>query len=546
MSGKKKGIEMLKVVIVDDEKMICSLISQLLDWEELGAKIVGMAYTGTEALEMIQEQRPDIIISDIRMPGYDGLELIKRTKEAGIESEFVMISGFKQFEYAQNAMKYGVKYYLLKPIEEDKLTEIIKEIAENIACRKARKNHEMRIEQELQETRDKMKKRFLTSILSNEESRGETVDQLLVNEEYNTTFKEGAFQAVFIKLDTDKEMEVSDNSVIAEMEKQTKIFEEVCEEYILTNMHSGIIVLLNYEIKKENLVYQKIEELYENLKKYVDQFKEFSLVIGVGEKSDNFFRAQHCLKTATDAIKYRVKIRDKKIIYFERYKFDTYNINEIITAAEKQLFISKLETDDVAGMEECVTTSFRKVKYRENNYSPVLIYDILLMYVEILTEYCKTKDFYNDYYIGKLKKWSLAVDNQCTEKQLIEDTKLFLREIMQNIGQEKRNRDTKPVRIVKAFIEENYMQEISLLQLADIVSMNPSYLSSIFKKETGMAYSEYLIQCRLQQASKLLVETNLSISEVARQSGYQDARYFSKQFLKQIGLKPSEYRKLYS
>lgn len=199
---------MLKVVIVDDEKMICSLISQLLDWEELGAKIVGMAYTGTEALEMIQEQRPDIIISDIRMPGYDGLELIKRTKEAGIESEFVMISGFKQFEYAQNAMKYGVKYYLLKPIEEDKLTEIIKEIAENIACRKARKNHEMRIEQELQETRDKMKKRFLTSILSNEESREETVDQLLVNEEYNTTFKEGAFQAVFIKLDTDKEMEV--------------------------------------------------------------------------------------------------------------------------------------------------------------------------------------------------------------------------------------------------------------------------------------------------------------------------------------------------
>ena len=341
-------------------------------------------------------------------------------------------------------------------------------------------------------------------------------------------------------------MEVSDNSVIAEMEKQTKIFEEVCEEYILTNMHSGIIVLLNYEIKKENLVCQKIEELYENLKKYVDQFKEFSLVIGVGEKSDNFFRAQHCLKTATDAIKYRVKIRDKKIIYFERYKFDTYNINEIITAPEKQSFISKLETDDVAGMEECVTTSFRKVKYGENNYSPVLIYDILLMYVEILTEYCKTKDYYNEYYIGKLKKWSLSVDNQCTEKQLIEATKLFLREIMQNIGQEKRNRDTKPVRIVKAFIEENYMQEISLLQLADIVSMNPSYLSSIFKKETGMAYSEYLIQCRLQQASKLLVETNLSISEVARQSGYQDARYFSKQFLKQIGLKPSEYRKLYS
>ena len=273
---------MLKVVIVDDEKMICSLISQLLDWEEMGAEIVGMAYTGIEAFEMIQEQRPDIIISDIRMPGYDGLELIKRTKEEGIESEFVMISGFKQFEYAQNAMKYGVKYYLLKPIEEDKLAEIIREIAKNIASQRARKNHEIRVEQELREARDKMKKRFLTSILLNEENNEAVVDQLVVNEEYNTAFKEGAFQAFFIKLDTDKEMEVSENSVIDEMEKQIKVFEEICEEYIQANMHSGIIVLVNYEIEKEKLICQKIEELYENLKRYVDQFKEFSLVIGVG------------------------------------------------------------------------------------------------------------------------------------------------------------------------------------------------------------------------------------------------------------------------
>lgn len=234
------------------------------------------------------------------------------------------------------------------------------------------------------------------------------------------------------------------------------------------------------------------------------------------------------------------------LIYFEKYKFDIYNLNEIITAAEKQSFISKVETGDIEGMEECVAISFRKVKYGKDNYSPVLIYDILLKYVEMLIEYCKTKDFYNEYCIEKLKQWNLSVDNQCSEKLLVEDTKVFLREIMKNIEGEKRNRDTKPVRIVKAFIEENFMQEINLSQLADMVSMNSSYLSSIFKKETGMAYSEYLIHCRLQQASKLLVETNLSISEVARQSGYQDARYFSKQFLKQIGLKPSEYRKLYS
>lgn len=116
---------MLKVIIADDEKMICLLISQLLDWKELDFEIAGMAYTGIDAYQMIVEHRPDLVITDIRMPGYDGIELIKKVKEAGIQTEFIMISGFKQFEYAQNAMKYGVKYYLLKPIEEDKLLEIV-------------------------------------------------------------------------------------------------------------------------------------------------------------------------------------------------------------------------------------------------------------------------------------------------------------------------------------------------------------------------------------------------------------------------------------
>lgn len=142
---------MLKVVIADDEKMICSLISQLLDWKALDIEIVGMAYTGIDAFEMIITKEPDIVISDIRMPGYDGLELIKRIKEAGIEAEFVMISGFKQFEYAQNAMKYGVKYYLLKPIEEEKLLEIIQEIKETIQKKKAHDIYEKELKLEVKE-----------------------------------------------------------------------------------------------------------------------------------------------------------------------------------------------------------------------------------------------------------------------------------------------------------------------------------------------------------------------------------------------------------
>ena len=542
--GRVNG--MLKVLIADDEKMICSLISQLLDWNALGYEIVGMAYTGVDAYEMIRKEQPDVIISDIRMPGYDGIELIKRTKEAGIEAEFVMISGFKQFEYAQNAMKYGVKYYLLKPIEEDKLQEIAEEIKDAILSRKQHDHYRNQLELEIQETRDKMKKRFLTSMLFGEQESRKIADCNSINQEYSTSFKEGVFQAVFIKVDTDGGEEESIGSMIEKLEKYTDILGDVCEEHITTEMHSGIITLVNYKFEQEALVRKKIEEMYEEIKKYIDRFEGFSVVLGVGRKMDHFLESNLCLQTAIDAIKYRIRISNTNIIYLENYQFEPYDIDKIVTEGKKQAYLSKVVSGDIRGAQECLAATLREIRYSGGSYSPILFFDILIAYVDLLTDYCKQQDLYSEEYERNLKKWNVSTDNIRSEKMLLAVTEDLIRETLEYAAEEKKSKDIKPIREIKKYIEENYMEEISLGQLAELVDMNASYLSSVFKKETGMTYSEYLILCRVQQASRLLVETNLSIGEIAHQSGYQDARYFSKQFSKQVGLKPSEYRKLYS
>ncbi len=542
--GRVNG--MLKVLIADDEKMICSLISQLLDWNALGYEIVGMAYTGVDAYEMIRKEQPDVIISDIRMPGYDGIELIKRTKEAGIEAEFVMISGFKQFEYAQNAMKYGVKYYLLKPIEEDKLQEIAEEIKDAILSRKQHDHYRNQLELEIQETRDKMKKRFLTSMLFGEQESRKIADCNSINQEYSTSFKEGVFQAVFIKVDTDRGEEESIGSMIEKLEKYTDILGDVCEEHITTEMHSGIITLVNYKFEQEALVRKKIEEMYEEIKKYIDRFEGFSVVLGVGRKMDHFLESNLCLKTAIDAIKYRIRISNTNIIYLENYQFEPYDIDKIVTEGKKQAYLSKVVSGDIRGAQECLAATLREIRYSGGSYSPILFFDILIAYVDLLTDYCKQQDLYSEEYERNLKKWNVSTDNIRSEKMLLSVTEDLIRETLEYAAEEKKSKDIKPIREIKKYIEENYMEEISLGQLAELVDMNASYLSSVFKKETGMTYSEYLILCRVKQASRLLVETNLSIGEIAHQSGYQDARYFSKQFSKQVGLKPSEYRKLYS
>ena len=126
---------MWKVIIADDEKLICRLVQALVDWNSLGMEIVGTAENGPEALEFVKNLKPDILITDIRMPGCDGLELIKQTRSLSPDMEIVIISGYAHFEYAQTAISYGVGNYLLKPIKQNELLETLTKIAKRLENR---------------------------------------------------------------------------------------------------------------------------------------------------------------------------------------------------------------------------------------------------------------------------------------------------------------------------------------------------------------------------------------------------------------------------
>ena len=119
---------MIKVLIADDEKNICLMIQKLISWEEFGMEVVGLANTGVDAVRLMEEERPEIVISDIRMPGYDGLEVVQKAHDLGLSIDFVIISGYKYFEYAHKALTLGVEHYLLKPIDKGELEETLSKI----------------------------------------------------------------------------------------------------------------------------------------------------------------------------------------------------------------------------------------------------------------------------------------------------------------------------------------------------------------------------------------------------------------------------------
>ena len=133
---------MIKVIIADDEPRICKLIEKLINWEELEMEVIKVASNGVETLEYIKEFNPDIVITDIRMPGYDGLEIIERTRKFNLDTEFIIISGYSEFEYAKKAINYKVNGYLLKPINKEELENALIEVKDNILKKKTYENLE--------------------------------------------------------------------------------------------------------------------------------------------------------------------------------------------------------------------------------------------------------------------------------------------------------------------------------------------------------------------------------------------------------------------
>lgn len=539
-------IKVLKVLITDDEQMICNLIANILDWETMGFQIIGMANTGIEAFDIIQKEKPDVVISDIRMPGYDGIQLIQKTAEAGIQTVFVMISGYKQFEYAQNAMKYGVKYYLLKPISEEKLRETMLEIGKELDVKKQKIVEEKHLRRQVQEARDKMKRRFLTTVLEIDERDERQVDinRNVVNEEYNTEFKDGEYRAIFVKVDirggVGKSVEYLQDRIEQYIEKFGKDFSEAISTYT----HSGIVVFFNYKNDNSEEVKRKIEELWTDLDNYIKNFEGFSVVIGVSKATGQFKEAKKCIAESMDAVKYRIKNLENKILYYDEFDYQRKPVGTIITPVKSQNYLAKVENGSIEGANACIDEAIRMIRYEIDAYSPVMVYDTLIRFVEMVNATLdKEQKEKMEEYFGQ---WNERIDNERTELKLTEATKEYVAKVIQFVQEEKKNKDIRPIREVKTYLEENYHQEINLTDLADMVGLNASYLSALFKKETGMTYTEYVMFCRLEKAKELLAGTGKSIAEIADAVGYHDTRHFSKLFTRNIGLKPSEYRKLYS
>lgn len=537
-----------RVLIADDEEKVCELIRYLIPWEELGLQNAAMVSNGLEAIDVLSKEKIDIVITDARMPECDGIELVKWCRRNRPEIRHIVISGYRHFEYAHSALQHGVEYYLLKPINQNELIDSLREIIQKIKTVKYNHQNEMEIQLQMDKNRHNLRRHFINDYVF--DGRQFCVKEIhsieIVNEEYQMNFGEGLYQALFIKIDNvenaDYKIDKLSLKIKALAEEKLKDFGN---EVVGAILHSGVIFLINYSENREKELRQILNELYEEIEKLIDVFEGLEVTIGVSKKEKNIKNIKYCITTAGESVKYRIRLQHKKVIYHEEHEFKIIPLEQLLSQERKALLKTYLQTGNRDGMKKLLFDCKREIKVHRD-LSPIITYDILqncgMLAMNVFYEILD--DGADEYSI--FQEFDESIDRIVQEERLWGTLEELLLKCTDILRKEMQSKETKPIRLIKEYIDNHYTESISLELVAEKAGLTANYVSAVFRKETGVTFSEYIIARRMNKAAELLRKSRMSIAEIAEAVGYTDEKYFSKLCKKTLGMKPSEYRKLYS
>lgn len=531
---------MLKVVIADDEARVCRLVQMLADWDALDMEVAGTASSGLEALDLLENLMPDILITDIRMPGCGGLELIEKAKKISPNLEIVLISGYAQFEYAQTAINFDVGGYILKPIKKDVLMKTLEKLGKKCKDRAASKIIVENLREDSNKSQDLLRSRLIEDL---EHKKIETLSKDQICRKYGFQVQSGFIQIFIIKMDYDQE-----NFGLAYVNIMKEKAEEIFLQAVLPLCITGIFQfhrsagygIINYEKQKADQIRRALRYALNQLEaqKFIFGSVEFSLA--VSKASDLVETLPLSMMEAQKALAERLVEGTGRLLEAAlpalpaspvslRKLLDKYNrtIDHIIdTLSLEEADRAIADLCEEVGQEPCIR-GFE-------------LFDLVL---------AAGKMFSIWFHLEKESEIIRKFEENCelcgSAEKLFDCLRNFQREQITLIRERRENETIRPIRIAKQYVQQHFYEPITLEDVCAATGFSVSYFSTMFKKETGEGFSKYLTRVRIDQAKDLLQGTNLSISDICDQVGYNDLKHFTTTFKKMTSLNPGQYRKLY-
>lgn len=535
----------IKVFLVEDEMVIRRGIKNSIDWEKEGYIFCGEASDGELAYPMIIKEKPDILITDIRMPFMDGLELCKLVKKELPNIKILILSGYDEFDYAKEAIRLGVTEYLLKPISSGKLLEALNGVSESIRREKEDKDLVRKYMEEMRENTEHEKQKFFEQMIAGNLSMA---DALETGKKYEMNLSAGMYNLLLFRFTLGEENRKS-GELLGEaeyaIEKLTERLEYVFEFQRGVEGWAFLLMADNEEQMSE-----RVKELSKDLEEIMKNYSTIAYFGGIGQPVARLRELEESFREAERALAARFTMELNRIISVEDIRMaqnvDTLDDIEITSFGEIEKTRTMLEKFLNNGAEDEID-EFVDVyinELPEENLKSVLMRQYIIMdaYI-VMMSFCEKIEGIE----GEMQAQSEELKNSMKTIQTLEEIKNYIRMLLKKIigvrDTISGRRYSDIIEIAKDQIRKTYMSdEISLNTIAAEVGMSQSYFSSIFSKEMGKTFVEYLTEIRMDRAKELLMCSSMKTSEIGYEVGYKDPHYFSYIFKKTQNCTPKEFR----
>lgn len=548
---------MVRLFLCEDEIVMRDGIKKLIDWEKEGIEFAGEASDGELAYPMIMEAKPDILLTDIKMPFMNGLELSELVKKELPDIRIIILSGYDEFSYAQKAVSLGVTEYLLKPISPAKLKESIRSVAEKIEEERALEESEALWEQEEGAERIMIERnRLFEAMVMSQMSTSELLDKA---KELDITLTARAYQMILISLT------IRGASVDSFSESRNRFKTELIalyggnEDSILFDRGiNGFTFIIMGD--GDEVVRRLTADIIDKVKDIIGKYEDIDYFIGVGGTVNRLSGIPKTYYEASKALanRFLINIGDEKVAYTIRDEAETdqtvaledadtergrLNIEPVIDSESPHKAIeSFLRTGTLAEAEPLLDSIF--LALGEQNINSLIFLNYLTMDIylamarfmkEIGADSTETDREYGD------------INDLLGGSRSPEEIKSYLKRYLVKVIEIRDTTSAKKYsRLLSnaiSYIDENYANEdISLNKVASNVNISPNHFSTIFSQEMGKTFIEYLIGKRMDKAKELLMTTDKRSSEIAYEVGYKDPHYFSYTFKKTQGMTTKEFR----
>lgn len=527
---------MMKVMIADDEILEREVYKVMISRYFPGLQVVAEAETGRQAIELFDIHKPELILMDVKMPGINGIEAIGDIRKRSRNTKFIVISAYNFFDYAKEALKYGIEDYLLKPVAKDEFIRIIGKVVSKIEDEIQWSKEELEMKEKLRSILPILESELTFAIMMGDDSKIKQYSSLL-----NMDISSG-YTAIGM---------INDDSFTTGDEIMRNLTAKKIQEYIKENMpelnpciRSSFIsnkMVFIFPWRMDEQVYEIKENAYKKMLKIRNTIKDnfnVKMYFGIGEVYKSLSDIRNSYNQALmiinnidsfgiDIINYG-DIKSDMIKQFQYpYEMERQLVEKVrlgITEQAIRVFVNIFD----------YTTEYFKGDVNRVKFELLELYFALSrMTYELDSEYAGLKDFV----MSKDTYFNLS-----TIREIYHIFEEDIRSICSQFREERNKRAKNIIFLAVRYVKENYMKEITLEEVAKRVCVSPNYFSRMFKNEFNQNFIDYLTQVRVEAAKELIVNSGKNISDICWKVGYNDPNYFTKVFKKVVGLTPSEYK----